>query len=282
MQMKLAFFGASVTKQKEGYANYVKTKRSDIETSIHGFGSMHIYNAGVCFIDEVLKTLPNICFLDWFSTGYKSNDMTWYLNTILYRFAQKGCHVVFLFLDRNPMEDERLAMYDNAKKYCEDNGIAYLNMYNNPNVGEILRDAIHTTAKGSQIYGEHILKFLDTFNIARPLPLHIKPTSLCSIRSVNVNAIIRENMEFSGEGKLVGIYMSVGPYSNKVEVLKDNETKEYTIRDEWCHYERKTFHLSLFGFSGKVVIRVVDPYGIYYLKPHTLYYTGYLTLGNMK
>lgn len=280
--MKLAFFGASVTQQKEGYANYVKTKRPDIETSIYGFGSMHIYNAGVCFIDEVLKNNPDICFLDWFSTGYKSNDMSWYLNTILYRFAQHGCHVVFLFLDRHPMEDERLAMYGNAKKYCAENGIAYLDIYNNPNVEELLRDAVHTTAKGSQVYGDRILTFLDTFDTTRPFPVHIKPTSLCNIQSVAMDTIVREQMEFSGEGKLIGIYMSVGPYSHKVDVLNGTDTKEYTIRDEWCHYERQTFHLSLINFSGKVVIRVVDSYGIYCLKPHTVYYTGNLTLGECK
>ena len=38
---------------------------------------MHLNNAAVCFIDEVIAQKPSYCFFDWFSTEYiKINDDT--------------------------------------------------------------------------------------------------------------------------------------------------------------------------------------------------------------
>jgi len=280
--MKVSFFGASVTQQKEGYTNYVKTRRPEETTFIHGYGSMHLFDAGICFIDDILLNKPDICFIDWFSTGYKSTDPSWYLNTIVYKFTKASCRLVFLFLDRNPLEDDRIAMYDSVKLYCKKYGIPYLELYNNPNISEMLRDNIHTTLIGAEVYGRRILEWLASADVSYPFPTNIKETSLCAIKSVSYDTIVKEQIEFSGEGKLIGLYMSVGPFSHKVEVMTDTTTKEYVIRDQWCHYERKTIHLSQMSFKGKVVIRVVDPYGLFYLKPHMFFYIGDLTLGVSK
>ena len=79
--MKIAFFGASVT-QQNGESGYVPTftkllvenNFTDAVVIQKGFGSMHLFDAGICKIDEVVNENPNICFIDWFSTGFIATD----------------------------------------------------------------------------------------------------------------------------------------------------------------------------------------------------------------
>ena len=40
------------------------------DVNVFGYGSMHLYDAGMCFIDNVLDNNPNYRFIDWMSTGF--------------------------------------------------------------------------------------------------------------------------------------------------------------------------------------------------------------------
>ena len=54
--MIINFFGASVTQQNKGYVYYFKNKCSDNITIFqNGYGSMHINDAGICFLYEIIK-----------------------------------------------------------------------------------------------------------------------------------------------------------------------------------------------------------------------------------
>lgn len=64
----IAFFGASVTQQKNGYARKL-TKKLCQKENIFGYGGCHLKNAGIIFINKVLEIKPTICFIEWFSTG---------------------------------------------------------------------------------------------------------------------------------------------------------------------------------------------------------------------
>ena len=71
------FFGASVTKQKTGYAYILKRlfEKDNYNTHIFGFGGMHLNNAGICMIDQIISKNPKYCFIDlfvgfFFSKGY--------------------------------------------------------------------------------------------------------------------------------------------------------------------------------------------------------------------
>src|SRR5574344_2395817 len=86
---RVAFFGASVTQQNPGYS-YETAKLLESKYKVFGFGGMHLPDAGICFIDKVLKFKPNYVFVDWFSTDYmeQSNKTLSYIDTLLYKFSK--------------------------------------------------------------------------------------------------------------------------------------------------------------------------------------------------
>lgn len=66
--MLVSFFGASVTQQTNGYVDVFANLCNDkFDVKKYGYGSMHIYDAGICFINNVINDKPNYCFIDWFS-----------------------------------------------------------------------------------------------------------------------------------------------------------------------------------------------------------------------
>ena len=70
MKNKIAFFGASVTQQQNGDWQYFANLNPQFDVRPFGNGSMHLNDAGICYIEDVIKFNPQWCFIDWFSTGY--------------------------------------------------------------------------------------------------------------------------------------------------------------------------------------------------------------------
>ena len=70
---KIAFYGASVTQQRNGYVECF-SKLSKDKVLKFGFGGMQLSDAGICLIDKFIEIRPDICFVDWFSTWYMNQD----------------------------------------------------------------------------------------------------------------------------------------------------------------------------------------------------------------
>ena len=88
---RFAFFGASVTQQKNGYAIQFIKQNKCLNYNIFGYGSRHLNDAGICYIDDVIRSNPSHCFIDWFNTGYisynedKFDEIKIYINTIVHK-----------------------------------------------------------------------------------------------------------------------------------------------------------------------------------------------------
>jgi len=240
----ISFFGASVTQQKTGYVPEFK-KLINTDVNQHGYGSMHINDAGMCFIEDVIINKPKYCFIDWFSASIHIN-LVEYLDTFLYKFTQINCKLIFLLLDRNPIEEKRIEMYNTIKNYCFNHNIKYIELYNNPNVSEILRDRVHTTDIGSVFYAKKIYDFyinelLNKEYIHTNIP---EPTKYSNIKKIEVNQIINDKIIFKGPGKIMGIYQIIGRNSGIVKITSDKITK-YNLWDQWCHYSRQTIKINM-------------------------------------
>ena len=99
---KIAFYGASVTQQRNGYVKYF-AKLSTAKVLKLGFGGMQLSDAGICFIDKVVEIHPDICFIDWFSTWYMNQDgkFSLYLDVIAEKLQKINCRIIFLFFPQN-------------------------------------------------------------------------------------------------------------------------------------------------------------------------------------
>jgi hypothetical protein len=240
---RIAFFGASVTQQKEGYTyEFMKLVTNDISCNVFGYGSMHIYDAGLCFIKDVIETKPHYCFIDWFSTGYKNSYIKKYLDAIVYQLNSIECIPVFLLLDRIDMDNERLVMYGTIREYASLHDISIIEMYNNMNRNEMLRDAVHTNEMGAKFYANTIYKhFIDAIygkKINRNLD--IIPNNFCNIKCLEFDKTIYSKLILCGQAQLIGIYQVVGPH---IPLLKINDTI-VNIWDMWCYFERKCIKIN--------------------------------------
>ena len=155
----VSFFGASVTQQKNGYVDFfAKLCEDTINVKKYGYGSMHIYDAGISFINNVINDKPNYCFIDWFSTGFINADsyIKQFIDTIVLKLIEINCVPIFLLFDRKDMCTKILDMYNYVTDYANQNNINYISMFNNQNIDKLLRDCVHTTELGANHYGNII------------------------------------------------------------------------------------------------------------------------------
>jgi len=241
--MNISFFGASVTQQKTGYAQMIKQFLNNFNINVHGYGSMHIHDAGVCFLDDVVKNKPDYCFIDWFSTGYINNYINEYLDTITYKLQQNhDCTIIYLFFDRTDMNDERLEMYEVAKKYADSHNIYYIELYNNNNINELIKDQVHTNDFGSNFYAQKIYSEFMSRIYNKNLPkIIVDKTKYCDIKVLDYMKEINDKLVIKGNGKIVGIYQSIGPYSGRVKI----NNNIIDVIDIWCVYERNNIKISV-------------------------------------
>ena len=265
MTKTIAFFGASVTQQSPGYVSKIDELSNHTHRIIQrGYGSMHLNDAGVCFIDEIIDEKPDYCFLDWFGTGFIVTDiksLSKYLDGIIRKLLLNNCIPFFLLLDRSDMCEKRLKLYDLVTQYAVEYNIHCVKLYNNTNVKDLLRDTVHTNENGATYYGEKIYDFF-TNNVVsvdvqstRKIP---DENELSAINSINLDVIVHDNIKLKGDFKLMGIYQMIGPFSGICEIDSNGITQRCNIWDQWCHYNRLSMKISTKQRGSYVDIKILN------------------------
>lgn len=302
--IKLAFFGASVTGQKGGYVDRFRALDviQKFDTSKYGYGSLHIKDAGMCFIEDILSGSPDYCFIDWFSTGYipSESELIVYLDTFRDKFINNNCQIIFLFFSGSEqhMSDKRIDMYSQVIAYAEKYNIPYIDLrepVKNLPVEELYRDSVHTLELGSKIYGEFIYQ---TF-LEKILPFNslnfsdITKTKYSNIQKIPIGSKgIYEEISITGNAEIIGLSQNIGPYSGILNINADGNESKQSLWDCWCYYEREVLKIEK-KFQNKLLIKVsqedfdrssakqqVDWSGTKFIKPSgSLYFIG--TISNI-
>ena len=253
--MKIACFGASVTEQKNGYVNYL-SKKFNCDVKKFGYGSQHLDGAGVCYINDVLECKPDICFIDWFSTGFTTTDDNTidYLNTIVYKFSKSNCKLIFLFLPKED-HDKRTNFYSFLKDYLISKKLFYIDINDFVKHNDkICRDIVHTTEAGAELYANIIYdeytKSLNNIIILKDY----KKTKYCDIKKLNINKCFKKYMIIDGECEIITCGLTLGPNSGYIKV--NNSRK--LLWDEWCHYNRTATKIDRINIKGNTKIEVLQ------------------------
>lgn len=282
MNNKIAFFGASITQQKTGYVHEFKKLNPECEIHQHGYGSMYITDAGVCFIDDVLSTRPEYCFIDWFSPGrYTSEKIKPYLDAIVEKIFHINCHPIFLFFYRKDIDKSWFNMFDYVKSYADTYDIKYIDLsrLNNPN--QYLRDNIHTNDLGAQYYGTlineqfHKMKFKNYMR-------NIQQNKFSNINCIDINITATKFIELKSDGlsSIIGVLQNIGPYTEDVICINKNKEHVLSIKDKWSErYERQTIKINIEDICGSVVIKIPEGKQLVWEK---LFYIGNLKLIDYK
>jgi hypothetical protein len=222
-----------------------------------GYGSMHLSDAGVCFIDHVVSYNPDVCFIDWFSTS-KTNygdGISVYLDCLVLKLLENNIKPVFLLFPISEMLAPRVEMYDTVRKYALKYAIQCLDINEKSkkeeiDISTIIKDYVHTTDFGGYYYASKILELLgeDFFNKKDAVSNCVRPekNKYYGILKKEMNIEVKKFINFLVEDELIGIYQTIGPYSNNVNIFKEGKLiQKCPIWDCWCHYERDTFKLCI-------------------------------------
>lgn len=246
-QETICIFGASVTAQKKGYAAILK-KELPGKVYVHGYGGMHLKDAGISYIDECLAHKPNICFIDWFTTGYKDcNQQTLdYLDTIICKFTKAGCKLVFLVLPQEKVEGKpefHNFCVEHIKKYK----IPVLRidqMVEEKDVCKVLRDSVHTTKYGSRVYADFILDYYKNHRDDEYIFPEIESAPYANVKRIIVEKEFENNIILSGCGKIISFRVLDGPHSGIWKVQSNGDLSEYNSWNRWCYYNLDMMCLS--------------------------------------
>ena len=257
---KICFFGASVTAQESGYAKVLSDKwKKYSKCYIFGYGGRHLYDAGVCYIDNVLEKKPNICFIDWFSTDYNECDEKTieYLDTIVYKFTRAECKLVFLFMQYRNNPDKR-EFYDFCTKYLSDRNLSYIDVWSETKeipIDELLRDNIHTTKYGSHIYASIIEENFADIKEKIVFPHNVRETVYTNVKHIDIEREFFEKIILKGKGEIIGFNLLVGKHSGIIYIESENKREKINIWDKWCYYNRDHFRINM-PVDGTVIITI--------------------------
>ena len=260
---KIAFYGASVTQQRNGYIKYF-AKLSKAKVLKFGFGGMHLNDAGICLVDRVVQSRPEICFIDWFSTYYVGQDgkSALYIDSIAEKLLKIGCRVIFLFCARN--NDVKVLdwkrFYSETKNCLKNKGLEYIALdeilYGYP-IEEILRDGIHTTKKGSRFYAEVIFHYLQQFTDSSYEKADIKSNIYSSISVLPVKRCFDKELVLEGNCHIQGFFLKIGPWSGIVDISTGTLSKKENTWDWWCYYGRDHFSFNV-PIEGRATFKISD------------------------
>jgi hypothetical protein len=260
MDKKISFFGASVTQQKDGYWKYFSDLNPFFTINNFGYGSRHLNDAGICYIDTVLETNPDYCFIDWFSTGYikynedKFDEITEYIDTIIYKFYSNNVKLIFLIIP--DISVDKKDIYKKIHDYLIHLNIPTINISESfEDLGSILRDGIHTTPLGSQEYGRLISEYFNQ-NIYDKIQIpdrYPSKTKYCEIKTKELNVTVTDKLVLKGPCEIIGISQFIGPYTGIVDI----DGVIINNWDRWCYYEREMVNLK-FEVKDITTIKILE------------------------
>jgi hypothetical protein len=253
--MRLAFFGASVTAQKEGYCEQLgKLMKTDFFQM--GYGSQHLCDAGICRLSEVMAMRPELCVIDWFSTGYDeiSENTKIYIDTIIHGLSSINCKFFFIILPKEEHK-ERKDFYDFVKAHLKERNTFCADVTEYVDFSsQVCRDSVHTTPIGAKLYSRIIHREYNKFKDKLEINNMIGPTEYSNIQKISVKKKFRRHILFDGHGKIVTFVLTLGKGNGFIKI----GDKKIQTWDRWCHYERLNCKINGISIDGETKLEILD------------------------
>ena len=273
--MNIAFFGASITQQKSGYVHYFKELNLNYNIQQFGCGGLNIRDGGIIYIDDVIRSNPNYCLLDWFSPEcYRPpKKIELYLDVLVEKLLSIDCYPIFLFFYRKDMDNGWFDMFEHLKSYGQKYSINSIDLSRLENASNYLRDSIHTNNLGSEKYGSIISEEFHnmTFQKSPSIP---EKNRLSRINCIDMGIVAKQyvRLKSSGCSGIVGILQKVGPYTDGVVCYNGDIEYVVDLKDKWSErYERETIKFNIDQFDGELIVKVLESKRLEWEK---LFYTG--------
>lgn len=287
---RVAFFGASVTEQslhhatneRTGFVNFFEDELAEscgVSVSRISAGSSDIMDAGIVYVDKVVEMNPDICILDWVTPSLQDCDPR-IVQHIYYRLMECDILPVTVLFPRTDRIQREIPIAKEMFRISKEFDLPFFDiseMIGQVDLGDILRDTVHTNSAGAEIYANTIAEILRKIKLpSEPLPKLVKPFQVMKVNvssetplsarkvKLDVQYITGSDMNFC-----LILEQRVGPYSPVLDIsaIKNGTDaseclERYSIFDPWCHRERQcikriTNWLSAENIKG-IIITVAD------------------------
>ncbi|WOD06173.1 hypothetical protein [Marinomonas sp. GJ51-6] len=263
--MNIIFYGASVTAQKEqaGYYHALKrmfNDRPDIEFHQVSFAASVFDQAGFAFMRSIedYTSEGDVCFIDWLtpSAAKFNKDKISALTAYIVSLGALPVWVNFPRLD--DLNNER-PCYEQIRQHCIELGLPFIDAWKDPKVNsvpieEVLRDVVHTTPLGGQLYADVLASFIYRLTATQ---LSVQKNIMGALSEYKAPALVTKEIILDNS-KQINLTFNV-PYSIRFELyflaeidsytpllsleftnLTSQETETYQVNclDIWSHYNR--------------------------------------------
>jgi hypothetical protein len=306
----IAYLGASVSAQRDSFVPLLHRRLCSLTGQNHearvvargATGSMYALET---LEDDILRHRPAICFIEYLTGDLNEGLTPWSemesaLEFLVMRMLEAGCAVVFLHLFRGDYllnrENRALGVYEavaerfnipsiHAGRFLQrlilEGGIGYF---------DLIRDAVHTTALGSELASRFTASRVSEFFWTRennPFAKILRPRDRCFadvrlhrpgerysrfIRTwkdklfVNLGPELSE-IEWNVSGYLLGVSVIVGPQSGAIQIVSADEVRTEVMWDHWCRSGGDRFRLIPVGKYFSELTRLVIRLKLYPVLP---------------
>jgi hypothetical protein len=272
----ICFYGASVIKQQMGIVDMFKNA-NNINFNIFSkhYTGTTIENAGVCYINEVLKQNPDYCFLDWFSSGFPicrddKGLLEKCMDAMFFRLLKNKCIPIVILIYRidgevdEEISEKRILLYEFIKNYCKKYNIHCIDLYTHPDVlsmhaaNKLLADNVHTLPMGAKKYAEIIEDYFYSYILDTEDNYILPPENeFCHIKNIQLNSNCLKSIEINGNGKLVGIGHVNGPHSGIIYInIDESEELKLNTWDKYCYVQRNATNTVQKNFINKIEMKI--------------------------
>lgn len=273
--MKICFIGFSITEEKNGYIEKLKKKfieDYDIDVDIdHKAIGGSTFTILPYIIDSILDEKYDHVIFE-ISSCYRFlkriEDYLELLDEIKEKTYSHTKNISFLSLYRNNIDYNLDILVTSINYFCIKNDFKHLNLINlvnSDNIDKVLRDGIHTTEYGSELYASEIKKHIennllncttkDKKTILTVDDLKIttngSPYTTSNFKRGNISfdiAHLNENTEyiinFDADYIIEGVFYLQTPESGSC-LLDFNNGFKRNIHcfDEFCYYKRYSYQM---------------------------------------
>lgn len=265
--MKIAIFGASVSEQTvkhddqtiTGYVNYLDKKIQALELNydIHRItaGSCGIKDAGLALIDDVVNLNPDICILEWCTSG-ETNCTYDNISSIYNKLTSNNILPINLVLPRSDRDQTQTDVYKYTKEISNKYDLPFWDLSEQVDrtlIELILRDSVHTNHIGAKLYSEFITFQLIKLGlqsipvVESQIKLHRKThefnNSINKVKFINIELFT--DTSFINSNIYIFLEQRIGPWSRALKcslLTNKNSSKKLEniiLHDPWSWRERQ-------------------------------------------
>jgi hypothetical protein len=276
----IAYFGASVTAQKQGYRPLLQERLRrrfglEHESVFAGIGGVDVISAVFLADEFVVQRRPDLCLIEFTSTvpirDSTLADAERAMEGMIGKLVAAGIQPCLLHLGRREWRTEhaeQLAAFERVAGRHQVPSIDLTPAFTeSDDPGRLFRDPVHTSAPGSELVAQLTDDALASIATARPdepedrVPAapsgkrfhgaHVVPVTSRDSSPAGEMGLFRLHRPFLElplgssirrrfDERLAGLVMLVGPESGELEIVDPDGVQRLMAWDQYCHYERFT------------------------------------------